>query len=399
MSDALKASEATGESVCGPNPGLQDVNTPHVARPHPAGRMLTRREVRAAIRFDRPPRPPCAEVLWHNEETLTWFGPAFTQLLQDYPDDVLTIHLGIQYWEAPPDDPDYRWALRDQQPPVGAIDNCPVLESWDQLDEFLRQLPNPRRPQAFEPVARARQQYPERYLLVSWGHYFHQRLAYLRGIEALLLDFYDHEKELRCLLDALLEFYAVWARRSRQAGADGVCAGEDLGAQHGLFFSPDIFRKIYKPYYQALADLLHAEGLDFWMHSCGEITELLDDLIDAGIDVLHPIQAGVMDPAQTLARTRGRLALWVGMDVQQLIPSGTPDEVRAGIRRHAQAFYSPEGGVIYGAGNALMAGIPWENVRTYVETLWAFCLEKNLEPHPSTPVRTTTTSSAAENTP
>ncbi|MBI3973145.1 MAG: methylcobamide--CoM methyltransferase [Chloroflexi bacterium] len=332
--------------------------------------LLTREEVRAAVRFGEPPRPPRANALWHNADTLAAHGDAFRQLLKAYPDDAALAGMSISYWDAPPDDPTYRFAFGGKVKPEGLpIDACPVIAGWAELDQFLAEFPAGERPAAVHGIRAARQAYPDRYVLAGWGHYFHQRLAYLRGIEQLLFDFCDARDELRVVMDRLLELYRVWAARAAAAGADGVWGGDDLGWQRGSFMSPAVFREIYVPYYRALAGTLHANGLDFWLHSCGNVTELLDDLLDCGVDALHPIQAGTMDDPAIAARYGGRIAFWIGMDVQQVIPFGTPDEVRAAVRERIRTFYRPEGGLILAAGNAILPDTPLANLHAYLETI------------------------------
>ena len=93
---------------------------------------------------------------------------------------------------------------------------------------------------------------------------------------------------IKTAFESLLEFYKVWARRTTQAGGNDVWAGDDLGTQRSLFMPPDIFRDIYKP----LADILHENGLDFWLHTCGNVHEILEDIVQVGVDVIHPIQVG-----------------------------------------------------------------------------------------------------------
>ncbi len=331
---------------------------------------LTRNQVRAALRFQGPPRPASANTLWVNAETKAALGDALAELQAEFPDDTLQAGMSVDYWNAPADDPTYRWAFGDKTKPEGvAIDSCPVIADWSELDQFLAELPTAHRPGITDGIARQREQHPNRYILVGFGHYFHQRLAYIRGLEALLFDFMDHADKLRVVMDALMGIYRVWAKRAADAGADGVWAGDDLGTQRSLFMSPATFRTIYKPYYRQLAECLHANGLDFWLHTCGNNTELMDDLIEVGIDAIHPIQVGTMDDAQIARDYGGHIAFWIGMDVQQLLPFGTPDEVRAGCYERMKTFYRPDGGLILAAGNAIMPETPVENIRAYLETL------------------------------
>jgi len=335
--------------------------------------ILNKTQVHAAIRFTGPPRPPRANILWHNEQTLAVHGNAFRALLAAYPDDTVMPSMWIDYWQAPADDPTYRFAFGVKTKPQNtAVDACPVIADWAELDQFLTEFPDAERPDAVTGVVQARRKNPERYILVGWGHYFHQRLAYLRGIEQLLYDFYDAPDKLCAVMDRLLELYRTWARRAADAGADGVWAGDDLGTQTSLFMNPELFRSLYVPYYRALAYILHSHGLDFWLHSCGNVTELMDDLIACGVDCLHPIQAGTMDDRKIAAQYGGRICFWIGMDVQKVIPFGTPDEVHNAVQERIRTFYRPEGGLIVAAGNAILPDTPIENLRAYLDTLNEF---------------------------
>lgn len=332
---------------------------------------LTREDVRKAIRFGGPPRPPRTEALMHDPANIDALGgDDFRRLLSAYPDDTVPANMVVQYWHAPDDDPTYRFAFGEKMQPRGLpIDACPVIADWAELDQFLEEFPCSERSRTLDELRAARRENPDSYVLVCWNHYFHQRLAYIRGIEALLCDFYDARDKLRAVMDRLLDLYRVWARGAAEAGADGVWGGEDLGDQRSLFMRPETFREIYAPYYRGLADVLHSNGLDFWLHSCGNITELVDDLIDCGVDVLHPIQAGTMDDPTIADRYGGRVAFWIGMDGQLILQFGTPDEVRDHVRARKRTFYRPEGGLILGAGTCILPGIPMDNLRAYIETL------------------------------
>jgi uroporphyrinogen decarboxylase len=333
-------------------------------------RLLDRDQVRAAIRLARPPRPPLANSLWHNPATLQAHGDAFRALLDGYPDDTVNVSMWIDYWQAPEDDPAYRFAFGDKVKPDDVPHFAfPAIDDWSELDQFLAEFPVSDRPGATDGVRAARQAHPNRYVLVGWGHYFHQRLAYLRGIQPLMYDFYDAQDELCAVMDRLLDLYRTWARRAAEAGADGIWAGDDLGSQRSLFMQPETFRTLYAPYYEALADVLHQNGLDFWLHTCGNVTALMDDLVGCGVDVLHPIQVGTMDDPAIAEHYSGKIAFWIGMDVQQILPFGTPKEVRAHVRQRVETFNRPEGGLILAAGNAILPDTPMENLQAYVEAL------------------------------
>ena len=134
--------------------------------------ILNYSEVRKAIRFDNPKRPPLCAMLWHNQDTLDYYGKDFSELLERYPDDVLAVHIGIHYWQShKSNDENYRWAYRGWEKPQGsAIDNCPIIKDWQSdLPKFIKDMPDPCRGDAFDEVAVASKAYPERYILVNWG--------------------------------------------------------------------------------------------------------------------------------------------------------------------------------------------------------------------------------------
>ncbi len=331
---------------------------------------LKREEVRAAIHFQGPPRPPLAMSLWRNAETVQGREEEWVAIAAQYPDDCLMAGMTCDYWVAPPDDPTYRWAFGHQQKPAGLpVDACPVIKDWGELAAFLAELPDPHRPGITDRIAAARRSQPDRYILVGWGHYLHQRLCYLRGIEKLLFDFQDNPGELRAVMSGLMRIYEVWARRAAAAGADGVWAGDDLGTQLSLFMSPATFRELYKPFYTELARALHANGLDFWLHTCGNVTRILPDLIEAGVDAIHPIQAGVMDRRgyRPGIRRADRLLDRHGRATGDPLRHARSDPgARPAPHRH---FHREDGGLILAAGNAILHDTPLENVRAYAEAL------------------------------
>jgi hypothetical protein len=146
-------------------------------------------QVRKAIKRNSPPRAPLCEILWHNQDTLDYYGDDFKRLLADYPNDITAVHIGIHYLESNKgDDENYRWAYRGWKKKANAaIDNCPIITDWaTDLERFISDIPSPNREDAFDEIVEASTNNPTRYILANWGHYFHQRLCYIRGTENLL---------------------------------------------------------------------------------------------------------------------------------------------------------------------------------------------------------------------
>ena len=153
------------------------------------------------------------------------------------------------------------------------------------------------------------------------------------------------------------------------AVGDGISVvfvtGTDFGTQQGPFISPKLYRDLFKPFHVRVNDWIHANTpWKSFIHSCGSIWRLLDDIVDAGFDVLNPVQTSAADmDAVALKATYGdRITFWGGgVDTQRVLPFGTPDEVRAMVKERMRIFGSG-GGFVFNTIHNLQARIPVENI-------------------------------------
>jgi len=190
----------------------------------------------------------------------------------------------------------------------------------------------------------------------------------LRGFSQWLLDMVDDPAFYHALVERIVQ------RDIDYLGAflgpigdlvDMVVMAEDLGTQDSLFMSPAAYRRFCKPYQVAWVDAVRqlAPGARIMLHSCGAIRPLIPDFIDAGIDVLNPLQprARGMDPA-TLKREFGsELSLIGGLDIQELLPFGSPGEVRDGAKALIDVL-GPGGGYIFGPSHQIQPDVPPQNI-------------------------------------
>lgn len=116
--------------------------------------------------------------------------------------------------------------------------------------------------------------------------------------------------------------------------------GNDFGTQISLLVGPEQFRQFILPHYKRLIDLAHSYGLPVVVHSCGSIIKLIPDLIQAGIDGLHPLQAlaSGMDAENLQNNFGGQIAFMGGVDTQQLLPNGTDEEIKNEVKRLKRVF-------------------------------------------------------------
>ena len=167
-----------------------------------------------------------------------------------------------------------------------------------------------------------------------------------RHMDNALVDLLLEPDSVRAFLDRITNLSLSAIPRLAAMGADGAIIYDDLGMQHAPFFSPTVFRELLKPYYKRLADALHENGMDFFVHSCGNVTAFLPDFIDAGVDAFQFDQPELHD-VELLAREFGnRATFFCPVDIQRIMPSGDRETIEAGALRMVRAFCSVGGGLI-----------------------------------------------------
>ncbi|MBN1185529.1 MAG: methyltransferase [Bacteroidales bacterium] len=142
-------------------------------------------------------------------------------------------------------------------------------------------------------------------------------------------------------------------------------SGTDFGTQNGMFLSVESYRDMYKPFQKAVNDKIHElTNWKVFIHSCGAIYDLIPDLIDAGFDILNPVQISAegMDP-QRLKNEFGKdIVFWGGgVDTQKTLPFGTPDEVYKEVRKNIDIF-SPGGGYVFNTVHNIQSNVPVGNI-------------------------------------
>jgi uroporphyrinogen-III decarboxylase len=168
----------------------------------------------------------------------------------------------------------------------------------------------------------------------------------------------------------------------RQAVGDRIqiiwMSGTDFGTQNSEFISPDLYRKLYKPLHKRLNDWVHKKtSWKTFYHSCGSIINLLDDMTAAGIDIINPVQcsAAGMDPNVLKKKYGDKLVFWGGgVDTQNTLPFGKPEEVKEQVTDRLKVF-SSGGGYVFNTIHNIVARTPVENIIAMFEAVKEF--EKN----------------------
>ncbi len=206
----------------------------------------------------------------------------------------------------------------------------------------------------------------------SWvfvGHMY-ETAWQIRGYEPFLMDLLTQRDWAELLLDRIAENNKRTAEAAARAGYDCIMAGDDVANQNAMMFQPDLWREVMKPRWAAVIGAARAIKPDIhvWYHSDGNIWDILDDLVEIGIDILNPVQPECLDPVAIRTRFGKRLAFDGCVGTQTTLPFGTPDDVRNTIRRLAFDLDGMNGGLMLSPTHILEPDVPVANIRAFFET-------------------------------
>ena len=198
----------------------------------------------------------------------------------------------------------------------------------------------------------------------------------LRGYEDFIADLADNTALVELLLHRVLEWMMEFTSRYLDEIGDYVevwWMGDDWGMQTGPIMSPAVFRTVFKPRYRRLTDLVKSKTkAKVCLHTCGATYWILQDLIDAGINVVHPLQPtakGNEDPVRLKRDYGDRLSFYSNIANTTILPHGKPEEVAQEVRRKIAAL-APGGGYVFSGGHNLQADVPPANIVALFDTAY-----------------------------
>lgn len=197
----------------------------------------------------------------------------------------------------------------------------------------------------------------------------------LRGWENFMMDLIVNQTFAEALMDRLVASHMKWFERFMGAAGEHIqiiMVGDDLGMQDGPQLSPELYRKVVKPYHKKLYQFIKNNSDAYlFLHTDGAVYDFIPDFIEMGVDILNPIQASArgMDPLM-LKREFGRdLVFWGGgCDAQQTLPFGTPAEVKDEVKRRIEVL-APGGGFVFAQDHVIPANTPPENIVAMYEAV------------------------------
>ncbi|MHB1034837.1 MAG: uroporphyrinogen decarboxylase family protein [Pirellulales bacterium] len=191
---------------------------------------------------------------------------------------------------------------------------------------------------------------------------------YLRGMQELMVDLYESPTLARYLLERTSAYQRYAARQFARAGVDIVITGDDVATQNGLMLGIETWRRYLKPLQAATARAIKEANANTYVfyHCCGNVERLIPDLIEAGVEILNPLQPECVDPAAIKRRYGDRLSFWGTVSVQRTLPQGTAAQVRDEVCRRIREVGSG-GGLILAPAHVLSPEVPWENIVAFFE--------------------------------
>ena len=307
--------------------------------------MTSRERVNRAITFSGPDRIP----IFHGvlPGAVDRHGKALEALFDRYPSDFAG---QSGHYRPTGESPHHQQGLdRDEwgctwvniQGGVEGQVRVHPLADWSALKDY--QAPDPLAGHWGNPEERPD---PDRYWLMGGGGgRLFERMHFLRGYQALLFDIAEGREEVRTLRDLVLDHTLERLAQQLIYPSDGISFMDDWGCQDRLMIRPDVWRDLFKPAYRRIVDAVHGAGKQFYFHTDGHTLDILEDLIEIGVDVINP-QFSAM-PLEAVAEVCAkRVCISSDIDRQHLLPRGTPGQILAHVQEVVALFGGPRGGLI-----------------------------------------------------
>ena len=205
-------------------------------------------------------------------------------------------------------------------------------------------------------------------IMLGFGGNLFEMGQFLYGTDDFLVNLMINEKEMEDLLDRVTGIHLENLGKILPVLGDSIDIiqlGDDLGTQTSLMISPELYRKFFFKNHRKMFDFIHSNSnARVFLHSCGAISPLIPDLIEAGVDILNPVQIGAegMDPVFLKKEYGKDLVFWGGgIDTQHVLPNASPQEVEYEVRKNCEILMK-DGGFVFNQVHNIVSGIKPENI-------------------------------------
>jgi len=264
------------------------------------------------------------------------------------------------------------WDRRGSLPhPVAyPLGNVPDDELTHALAEY--KMPDPYRVGRFDSARSLADRYRgDLFVFGKLGMCLFERAWRIRGMDKILADMIERPDFVEKLLDRILDEWNLPIIDQQLAlGVDGFYFAEDWGSETAPLFSPRMWRRFIKPRLAIMYERCRKAGVVVGQHSDGAVGVYFPDLIEIGLQVFNPLSPTIMDPAEYKAKYGDRLTFYGGIDVERLMPFGTPDQVRREVR-HMAGLMGRGGGYILQTSHTVLEDTPLANIVAFIEEVRA----------------------------
>ena len=331
--------------------------------------MSKREIIRTVLAGERPPYVPWSVgfTLEAAEKLRAYYGQEDLEPILD--NHILSLGNGIGFFEDLGND-----RLRDVfgvvwdrsvDKDIGVVENqvfaVPTMAGYE--------FPDPLGARFFADIPGKLGRHGDRFRVFSIGFSLYERAWSLRGMTSLMMDFYDNPQFVHALLAAIADYNIAQVEKAVTYDIDAVYFGDDWGQQRGLQMGPKLWHKYIYPQLRRMYAAVKDAGKDVFIHSCGDVDELFDDLVSIGLDCFNPFQPEVMDVFALMKQYHGRLTFHGGMSTQRTLPYGSVDDVVDETHRLLTA--GANGNYVFSPAHAVEGDVPVENILAMIDVVQA----------------------------
>jgi uroporphyrinogen decarboxylase len=230
-------------------------------------------------------------------------------------------------------------------------------------------FPDPLDPRFFADIPDKIARFGDRFRVFQIGFSLYERAWTLRGMQNLLMDFLDHPGFIDDLLNAIADYNVAQMQGALTYDIDAVYFGDDWGQQRGLQMGPRLWRRHIYPVLERMYAAVSRAGKYVFIHSCGDVDELFDDLVAIGVNCFNPFQPEVMDVLGLMDRYRGRLTFHGGLSTQRTLPYGSVADVRQETEKLLAV--GSQGSYILAPAHDVEGDVPLENMLAFIDVAQA----------------------------
>jgi len=252
-------------------------------------------------------------------------------------------------------------------------ENFPSSHPIQSMEDFKNYTwPDPNDPEILAPIKALCDEYQDDYFIIVdlSSTLIEAAYAHIVGTQKFFLMMFDEPELINGVLDGLTEYYTQLGKNAIAMGVDMIRVGDDVGAQQAMMISPKQWRELAKPRFDYMFKEFRKANSDLFikLHSCGDYSPILGDMVELGVDLSGLMQptGGNQDQVGLKKKYGDDIALIGGFDVQRLLPRGQVEDVRNGVLEVMKNL-GPGGGYIFSPSHYILADVPIQNIYALIE--------------------------------